>query len=90
MSSKFKYKQRIISLTYVFVPLALKPRFRESLVQVKNGLVIPSSDLSIIFFMDLKPIRSIISLMSKDTAIAVPVNIDINLSNSLFFCIYCR
>nr|WP_249921208.1 type II toxin-antitoxin system RelE/ParE family toxin [Escherichia coli] len=25
-SSKFKYKQRIISLTYVFVPLALKPR----------------------------------------------------------------
>ncbi|EAS2081933.1 hypothetical protein BIA58_23610 [Salmonella enterica] len=24
-SSKFKYKQRIISLTYVFVPLALKP-----------------------------------------------------------------
>lgn len=65
-SSKFKYKQRIISLTYVFVPLALKPRVRESLVQVKNGLVIPSSDLSIIFFMDLKPIRSIISRMSKD------------------------
>ena len=25
-SSKFKYKQRIISLTYVFVPLALKPQ----------------------------------------------------------------
>lgn len=29
-SSKFKYKQRIISLTYVFVPLALKPRYIHS------------------------------------------------------------
>nr|WP_289305840.1 hypothetical protein [Escherichia coli] len=26
-SSKFKYKQRIITLTYVFVPLALPPLY---------------------------------------------------------------
>ncbi|WP_213059642.1 hypothetical protein, partial [Escherichia coli] len=30
-SSKFKYKQRIISLTYVFVPLALKPLLRSKM-----------------------------------------------------------